>query len=126
MGIHAVAKLADAVSEKGEWVYAWCAGCGTAKRYVERVCAGGAPADVSNWKCEECNVEAPLKTKECPGCGVMTEKISGCDHIECGIDSCGVHWCWHCGKQQDENVIYDHMQEEHGGMYGGLDYEDEE
>ncbi|KAL8372185.1 hypothetical protein RB595_001809 [Gaeumannomyces hyphopodioides] len=54
-----LAGLRDALAERGQWVHAWCAGpCGAAKRYVERVCAGGAPAEVDGWTCEGCEEQA--------------------------------------------------------------------
>lgn len=55
MGVHAVGGLQNAIAERGEWVYAWCAECGFARRCIERVCARGAPHEVSDWICEECN-----------------------------------------------------------------------
>jgi len=33
--------------------------------------------------------------KECPHCGVLTQKIDGCNHMSCA--SCHKHWCWTCG-----------------------------
>lgn len=37
-------------------------------------------------------VSPPLVTaKECPGCGIMIERIGGCDHMEC---PCGQHFDW--------------------------------
>ena len=117
MGIHAVAGLRTAVEESGEWIYAWCSHCGHAKRYMERVCAAGAPADVTSWKCENCEIYEDLQTKKCPGCGVMTQKTGGCDHIQCAVPTCGVHWCFFCGEKPDENEIYEHIENEHEGLY---------
>jgi hypothetical protein len=54
MGIHAVADLRDAVENSGQWVYAWCFTCSTAKQYLERVCAAGAPPELKDWDCESC------------------------------------------------------------------------
>jgi glutaredoxin len=54
MGIHAVGDLQDAVKNSGEWVYAWCVDCARAKKYLERVCAAGAPAELNAWVCEGC------------------------------------------------------------------------
>jgi hypothetical protein len=124
MGIHAVAGLRTAVEESGEWIHAWCDHCGHAKRYMERVCAAGAPAEVSSWKCEDCKIYKVLQAKQCPGCGVMTEKTGGCNHITCVVPTCGVHWCFFCGVKSDENEIYEHMENEHEGIYDdGLDEE---
>lgn len=66
--------------------------------------------------------EMTLKgAKECPGCGVVTEKVGGCDHITCMMKGCGAHWCFFCGKGFSEDEIYHHMNKAHGGFYGGDD-----
>ncbi|KAF1980821.1 hypothetical protein K402DRAFT_265455 [Aulographum hederae CBS 113979] len=132
MGIHAVANLAHAVAEQGDWAYAWCRDCGHASRYLERVCARGAPDEIENWVCESCvEVNAQKegkkekeKFKMCPGCGTATQKTGGCDHIACEVEGCGTHWCWFCGEGFEEGKIYEHMQDVHGGMYGGFEEED--
>lgn len=49
---------------------------------------------------------------------VATQKAGGCDHMEC---NCGTHWCYFCGEAQEESEIYKHMQQVHGGYYGGRD-----
>lgn len=66
------------------------------------------------------------KAKPCPGCGALTEKISGCDHMECAVPHCGCHWCWCCGDAFDSNEIYSHMETAHGGYYAGGHSEDED
>ncbi|KAH8674263.1 hypothetical protein BX600DRAFT_410795 [Xylariales sp. PMI_506] len=115
-----LAGLRAAVSEAGSWIYGWCMECGEAKRYVERVCAAGAPAEVSDWNCEACLqwknpwMKPASKIKCCPGCGTATEKLSGCDHISC---PCGQHWCFYCGEGTSELDIYEHMSRDHGGWY---------
>lgn len=70
-GIHTVANLKQAVADKGKWIYAWCRECDHAKQYMERVCAAGAPAELNNWECEQCQASNSklLKLKKCPGCG---------------------------------------------------------
>ncbi|KAM0331334.1 hypothetical protein ACHAQA_003006 [Verticillium albo-atrum] len=118
--------LREAVSNPS-WIYAWCRQCGFAKEFAERVCAEGAPADVQNWQCHECEVQhaedhgkkVALMVRECPGCGTMTQKEGGCDHIEC--PSCQAHWCFQCGKDVGQEKIYQHMSMEHGGWWGGRD-----
>ncbi|OLN87033.1 putative ariadne-like RING finger protein [Colletotrichum chlorophyti] len=116
--------LKTAVKESGEWIYGWCFDCGFARRYMERVCAAGAPAEVTGWACDGCNeakgYKKKLETKDCPGCGVPTEKISGCDHIACSV--CHAHWCFFCGENVGQARIYDHMGDAHGGWYGGEGY----
>ena len=58
------------------------------------------------------------RAKECPGCGMLTEKVSGCDHITCTMEGCGAHWCYFCGEGFSEMRIYQHMRQAHGGYYG--------
>ncbi|KAM0279890.1 hypothetical protein ACHAQH_004330 [Verticillium albo-atrum] len=107
------------------WIYAWCRDCGFAKEFAERVCAEGAPADIQNWRCPECEIlhhealgrNAPLRMRQCPGCTTMTEKMSGCDHIEC--PNCQSHWCFQCGENVGAKGIYEHMSVEHGGWWDG-------
>ncbi|PSS12568.1 hypothetical protein M430DRAFT_36658 [Amorphotheca resinae ATCC 22711] len=134
MGIHALGHLREAVEERGSWIYAWCGGCGCAKQYMARVCAAGAPAELRDWMCEPCAEKSGdkmrEKMKECPGCGTMTEKIGGCNHIACTVRECETHWCFLCGGKFDQEMIYDHMQKDHGGYYGhgvaAEEHEDEE
>jgi hypothetical protein len=121
MGIHAVGNLQAAVDERGAWIYGWCRRCGLASRLMERVCAAGAPPEERDWSCDdchrmvvECESQAEMNVKECPGCGTMTEKTGGCNHITC---DCGSHWCFLCGGKFAANTIYAHMSEGHGGWY---------
>ncbi|KAF5861585.1 hypothetical protein ETB97_012750 [Aspergillus alliaceus] len=126
MGIHAVGNLQGAIQDRGTWIYVWCRSCATAKPYLERVCAQGAPPEVTNWRCEECIKPGESAVKPCPGCGVMTEKISGCGHIQCEVEDCHTHWCYFCGDKFDKGLIYSHMTEIHGTIYDqedGLDYD---
>ena len=51
--------------------------------------------------------------KKCPDCGVLIEKVDGCNHIHC---RCGGHVCWICAKTFN-NGIYDHLNAVHGGAY---------
>ncbi|KAI8936069.1 hypothetical protein NX059_007569 [Plenodomus lindquistii] len=60
-------------------------------------------------------LESP--TKKCPGCKAPTQKVDGCNHMVCPVSGCRTHWCWTCGEGFDEDVIYDHMSDAHGGMY---------
>ncbi|KAK4457704.1 E3 ubiquitin-protein ligase itt1, partial [Cladorrhinum samala] len=123
-GLRYLGGLNDAVAESGSWVYGWCKGCGFAKRHLERVCAAGAPDEVQDFKCEDCLLKKMTKEiviKDCPGCGVSTEKGAGCDHIEC--PNCGMHWCFYCRAASSVDSIYKHMSDEHGGWYNGEPYE---
>ena len=51
--------------------------------------------------------------KKCPDCGILIEKIDGCNHIHC---RCGGHVCWICVRTFS-NGIYDHLNSVHGGAY---------
>ncbi|KAH8896608.1 hypothetical protein GQ53DRAFT_713346 [Thozetella sp. PMI_491] len=119
--------LATAMQDPG-WIYAWCSSCSMACQFVARACAAGAPPALEAWSCNDCRgvggirAARAAKIRNCPGCGVLTEKISGCDHVEC--TQCHTHWCFFCGKTAEHN-IYDHMNEEHGGWYNGGDDEDD-
>lgn len=84
--------LRDALVERG-WYHAWCLRCGFAKRAYERQCCeGGRLPDVQAFVCGECtdthgrqaegsamSGELKIKVTECPGCGVMVEKV--CLHL---------------------------------------------
>lgn len=112
-----IGDLKTAVAESGSWIFSWCGRCGFAKHYIERVCAAGPPPELNNWRCDPCTPKA-LESRSvlCPGCGVATEKMGGCDHITC---PCGAHWCYGCGKQFSYDSIYSHLSSEHGGLYEG-------
>ncbi|KIM86639.1 hypothetical protein PILCRDRAFT_96062 [Piloderma croceum F 1598] len=57
--------------------------------------------------------------KRCPECTVWIEKNEGCNHMSC---KCGAHICWVCMKVFTHGTdIYDHMHAAHGGIYGGVE-----
>ncbi|KAL2810553.1 hypothetical protein BJX63DRAFT_315234 [Aspergillus granulosus] len=129
-GIHAVKDLNRAIENHGSWIYAWCSVCASAKEFVERDCARGQPPELRNWRCESCveelervaseaGTKRDLNIKPCPNCGTMTEKISGCGHITCPVDGCGTDWCYFCGEEEED--IYNHMTNVHGGIYDNGD-----
>ena len=108
------------------WHYAWCTDCYSLKECVEKTCAGSETPSVRDWRCEECDrarlLDAPdIVAKPCPGCGVMTEKRSGCSHITCtnceATTGTATHWCFVCNGKFDYHSIYAHMSRKHGG-YG--------
>ena len=37
--------------------------------------------------------------KKCPNCSIITEKITGCNHITCS--KCNYQWCWLCNGKYD-------------------------
>lgn len=40
-------------------------------------------------------VQSSMHAKPCPGCGILTQKICGCNHMTCR--QCKCEWCWLCG-----------------------------
>jgi hypothetical protein len=63
-GVHAVADLRIAITERGHWIYAWCQQCGRAQPYVERPCAAGTPPEVERWECDDCREHIQLAVVE--------------------------------------------------------------
>lgn len=78
--------------------------------------------DAADQAAEELGVDG---VRPCPGCGTLSQRISGCGHIMCPVEGCGKDWCWFCGVDFPGDRIYAHMDEAHGGFFGG-DFEDEE
>ncbi|CAA7265212.1 unnamed protein product [Cyclocybe aegerita] len=55
--------------------------------------------------------------KRCPHCRLLTEKIEGCNHMQCK-PGCGAHFCWRCLAVFDtSDETYRHMREVHGGIH---------
>ena len=44
------------------------------------------------------------KTKRCPECKMLCERIDGCFHITC--PHCYVHWCWDCNQLISQSQAY--------------------
>ena len=42
--------------------------------------------------------------KKCPKCDIITEKITGCNHIICA--KCNYQWCWLCNGEYDPDHFY--------------------
>lgn len=40
------------------------------------------------------------KVKRCPKCGIVSQKIDGCNFLQC--HSCKTPWCWYCGDTHDD------------------------
>ncbi|KAJ6114639.1 hypothetical protein N7486_000417 [Penicillium sp. IBT 16267x] len=58
--------------------------------------------------------------KPCPGCGIPTQRPFECGHLHCTVEGCGTDWCYFCGEAYDKASIYQHMEEAHGDVFGGL------
>lgn len=65
--------------------------CGSCGKFFSQI---GSCNDRYNKFCAKCS--PTLETKECPGCGVMYERIEGCDSIMCKNEHCGIRFCWGC------------------------------
>eukprot|EP00762_Andalucia_godoyi_P003270 ANDGO_06550.mRNA.1 Putative ariadne-like RING finger protein R811 len=132
--------------------HAWCRRCLHVVPYAAHECAEAVPLLNGDFMCTACadhvqrnpigtvrsgqrSDSAAERVRECPGCGVMTEKIGGtCNHITCG--SCAIHWCFQCSAICRYNAdpdadpdaiansdasalledIYDHMWSTHGSI----------
>ena len=46
-----------------------------------------------------------LGAKDCPACGIITLKSSGCNHMSC--TACKTDWCWTCGQRVGRGAGYD-------------------
>jgi len=111
-------------------IYASCAMCLNIVPALARECAQAAP-DLINYNCDDCQnkitKDYKAQTKDCPSCGVTTEKTGGCNHITC---RCRAHWCWTCNERFDYSVIYNHMAGCGGvfpdGFEDDYDYDDDE
>jgi len=43
--------------------------------------------------------------KKCPKCDIITDKITGCNHIICA--KCNYQWCWLCNGEYDPEHFYE-------------------
>jgi hypothetical protein len=96
--------------------YAWCKQCNLVKEYCNKSCSEDVPNLKNNFICDDClSPKENDRRKKCPGCGVLTEKYVGCNHIEC--PSCETHWCYVCGFSSEfSDEIYSHMWNEHNSI----------
>ena len=53
------------------------------ERYARKLPAGWDTGDMQSW----------ASSRGCPGCGIRTSRIAGCNHMSC---PCGVEWCYVC------------------------------
>lgn len=56
-GAHSVRDLRPALAQQGEFVFAWCLRCLSARVLAPRECARGPPPDVSDFVCADCRAE---------------------------------------------------------------------
>jgi len=98
--------------------YGWCQQCFLPHEVGRRECSQDPPV-LTNFICSSCSSATGSKSKEfkeCPKCSVMTEKISGCNHIFC--TSCDSHWCWKCSTLcPSSEDTYQHMNEVHSSFF---------
>jgi hypothetical protein len=92
--------------------YAWCKRCNKIAEYCPKECAQQEIPNPQKFACVDCKSKSGARP--CPKCGHGIVKIDGCNHIRC---VCGCHWCYQCGKEFPETVIYDHMRNEHGDIF---------
>ncbi|KAJ5909715.1 hypothetical protein N7504_004358 [Penicillium tannophilum] len=64
--------------------------------------------------------DGTMGIKPCPGCGILTQRPFECGHLHCTVDGCGIDWCYFCGQAYDKASIYQHMEEAHGDVFGGV------
>lgn len=117
VGLIALASSVSANKMDPDAYYGWCSSCFGVEEIGRHDCNGDEPNLVS-FVCSGCKGERPVKEeiRECPGCTVATQKISGCNHIYC--TSCSTHWCWECGVAcTSAEDTYDHMSSVHGRMF---------
>lgn len=93
----------DRIIEDEKHHYIYCVSCEKPKQYCEKSCSIEINNEF-NMICSSCDT---VLHRECPTCGVMINKISGCNHVEC---ICGSHICWLCGLKFKYSEIYLHIQ----------------
>ncbi|KAJ5538494.1 hypothetical protein N7494_007973 [Penicillium frequentans] len=64
--------------------------------------------------------DGTMGIKPCPGCGILTQRPFECGHLHCTVGGCGIDWCYFCGQAYDKASIYQHMEEAHGDVFGGI------
>ena len=98
--------------EDNHMYYAWCKRCHKVAEYCPKECAQQEIPNPQKFACVDCKSKSGARP--CPKCGHGIIKIDGCNHIRC---VCGCHWCYQCGNEFPETVIYDHMREKHGDIF---------
>ena len=76
--------------------YAMCLQCRAVKEVPKLSCS--ATDSQLNFTCQDCQrCVKSEKFKQCPGCGIYTEKDGGCNHITCSV--CNTDWCYKCEQR---------------------------
>jgi hypothetical protein len=115
----ALINITDVSNFDPSYIYAWCKSCYELKQAMPRVCTESLPPAEMNFICHSC---ITISIKRCPMCSALTEKIDGCNHIQClaKLDNgevCNAHWCWKCENLSTYEDIYEHMSLMHGGYF---------
>jgi len=94
-----------------------CASCQTEFCYYHSNAHVGRPCQAYRLEIareESLNMAGAMHgTKACPGCGIPTEKASGCNHMTCG--GCHVDWCWVCSQSITGTVAWHYNPGNPGG-----------
>lgn len=60
-----------------------------------------------------------LHTTPCPTCAAPAQKTQGCNHMICGRQGCGTHFCYLCSAWLDPTNPYSHYNQQPGGRITG-------
>ncbi|KAI6351305.1 hypothetical protein MCOR25_010013 [Pyricularia grisea] len=60
-----------------------------------------------------------LHTTPCPTCAAPAQKTHGCNHMICGRQGCGTHFCYLCSAWLDPTNPYSHYNQQSNGRITG-------
>ena len=92
----------EIIEKDSESRHILCPSCRHLKKYACNSCL------TYKLICDDC---VPKTRKECPGCGILIEKVEG---YLCTTCICGTKFCWLCLEIYDEDGIYNHNYKKHG------------
>ena len=76
---------------------AWCVSCKESGHWPAS-CRDYHDYRSYNKEIEKYNMlENTVEGRPCPKCGIIWEKLYGCNHMSC--TQCGTHFCWGCGGE---------------------------
>ncbi|KAI0347119.1 hypothetical protein BDW22DRAFT_1367462 [Trametopsis cervina] len=89
--------------------YSWCRDCSqSVDPTVPHSCDGSAELQrlmfTRGWK-------------YCPGCRTPSEKIDGCNHLQCTAPGCNTHFCYLCSQPIVRSTIQQMIRDEVGRHY---------